>query len=440
MNSILIIECGIFTLFLVFSAFFSGSEMAFFSLSKATLRRMREEEAKGAELITSLLSRPKRLLVTILVGNTLVNVVAASLAAFITLDLSRKYHWNEVIALFIEVVGVTALILIFGEVTPKVYAVRHSEQFCQSVARPLRVISVILYPITSVLASMTRRVTELTGKRFSSFSVTEEELKTMVEVGGEEGTLDKEEQEMIHSIFEFGETAVREVMVPRIDMICVEIGTGRDELLRLISTAGHTRIPLYEENVDTIQGIIHAKDLLKSMSLSSDRIDLLSIARKPYFIPETKKIDDLLREFQKEKIHMAIVVDEYGGTSGLVTLEDLLEEIVGEIQDEFDIEEPLISRVDSSTVLVDARINIDDLKEMLEVELPSDGFETLGGFIFHQMGKVPEEGEEFEYDDLTFTIIDVSKQRISRVRIQRKKEPRKNDDTETQQEEYLPPT
>lgn len=440
MNPILIFELSLFVLLLFFSAFFSGSEMAFFSLSKATLRRMREEGAKQSELIASLLSRPKRLLVTILVGNTLVNVAAASLAAFITLDLSHLYHWNKAFALLIEVIGVTSLLLIFGEVTPKVYAVRHSEQFCRYVAIPIRVISTVLYPITSVLAFMTKRVTELTGKRFSTFSVTEEELKTMVEVGGEEGTLDKEEQEMIHSIFEFGETAVREVMIPRIDMVCVEIGAGGDELLEIIRSAGHTRIPLYEENVDTIRGIIHAKDLLKTMSQSPDKIDLLSIARKPYFVPETKKIDDLLREFQKEKFHMAIVVDEYGGTSGLVTLEDLLEEIVGEIQDEFDIEEPLLSRVDSYTFIADARINIDDLNEALEVELPTDGFETLGGFIFNQMGKIPEEGEEFEYNELRFIIEEVSKQRISRVRILKKRKPVIGNDAEAKDGNYLPPT
>jgi CBS domain containing-hemolysin-like protein len=270
--------------------------------------------------------------------------------------------------------------------------------------------------------------------------VTEEELRTMIEIGGEEGALDKEEQEMIHSIFEFGETAVREVMIPRIDMICVEIGTGRDELLRLITTAGHTRIPLYEGNVDTIRGIIHAKDLIKSMSQSSDRIDLLSIARKPYFIPETKKIDDLLREFQKKKMHMAIVVDEYGGTSGLVTLEDLLEEIVGDIQDEFDLEEPLFSQIDSYTYAVDAGINIDDLNEMLKVNLPSDGFETLAGFIFNQMGKVPEEGERFQYHDLTFIIEKVTKQRITRVRILRRKEPHIGSNEKGHTVDNLPPT
>jgi len=214
---------------------------------------------------------------------------------------------------------------------------------------------------------------------------------------------------------------------------------GGDELLEIIRSAGHTRIPLYEENVDTIRGIIHAKDLLKSMSQPSDTIDLLSIARKPYFVPETKKIDDLLREFQKEKFHMAIVVDEYGGTSGLVTLEDLLEEIVGEIHDEFDVEESLLSRLDGDRFMVDARIDIDDLNEALEVELPSEGFETLAGFIFNHMGKIPEEGEKFAYLGLTFTIEEVSKQRISKVLIHRNKVPEIKDDQETNNEDNTPP-
>ncbi|MFQ6091837.1 MAG: hemolysin family protein [bacterium] len=420
MNTIVVVEFVLFFLLLFFSAFFSGSETAFFSLSKATLLRMREEKARRAELIASLLTRPKQLLVTILVGNTLVNVAAASLGAFITLDLAHRKGWNEVVALTVEVVVVTALLLILGEVTPKVYAVKHPERFCQRVAGLVRLISIILSPMTSVLALVTRTVAQLTRTEGISVSVTEEELKTMVEVGGEEGALDKEEQKMIRSIFEFGQTAVREVMVPRIDMVCVQAGTERDDFLRLIASAGHTRIPLYEESVDDIRGVIHAKDLLKVMSQSAETIDLLAIARKPYFIPESKKIDDLLREFQRKKIHMAIVVDEYGGTAGLVTLEDLLEEIVGEIQDEFDVERPLYSWIDRNTVTVDAKISIDDLNELLGVELPADGFETLGGFIYTQTGKVPEEGEEMEYEELKFIIKEVSRQRISKVRIQRK--------------------
>ncbi|UCE19565.1 MAG: HlyC/CorC family transporter [Gemmatimonadota bacterium] len=440
MNTFIIFEFAVFLLLLAFSAFFSGSEMAFFSLSKATLRRMREEKLHGSELISSLLSRPKRLLVTILIGNTLVNVAAASLAAFIAIDLANQHGWNEVIALVIEVFGVTALILVFGEVTPKVYAVKYPEKFSQFVAGPIRIVSIIFFPLTSVLTSLTKTVTELRGKQVSSVSVTEEELKTMVEVGREEGALDKDEQEMIHSIFAFGETAVREVMIPRIDMICVEIETERDEVLQLISSAGHTRIPVFQENVDNILGILHAKDLLKGMSRSPENIDLLTTARKPYFVPETKKIDDLLREFQRKKIHMAIVVDEYGGTSGLVTLEDLLEEIVGEIHDEFDVEEPLFSRIDENTIEADARINIHDLNELLEVELPSDGFETLGGFIFNQMGKVPQVEDRIEYDDLTFIIKEVSRQRISKVRIQRKSQSQRKSDTGPDTKEYLPPT
>jgi CBS domain containing-hemolysin-like protein len=325
-----------------------------------------------------------------------------------------------VIALVIEVASVTAIFLIFGEVSPKVYAVRHPERFSRLAARPMRVVSILLSPITAVLTLLTRTVSELAGKGTTSLSVTEEELKTMVDIGGEEGTLDLEEQKMIHSIFEFGETEVREVMIPRIDMVCVENGTNRDEVLRLITSASHTRLPIYEENVDNIRGILHAKDLLKVMNAASETIDLLSIARKPYFVPESKKIDDLLRELQKEKTHMAIVVDEYGGTAGLVTLEDLLEEIVGEIQDEFDVEEPLFSRTDSQTVTVDAKMNIYDLNELLEADLPTDGFETLGGFILSLAGKVPNKGDEMEYGNLRFIVEEVSKQRISKVTIQKK--------------------
>lgn len=415
----LVAELILFVLLILLSAFFSGSETALFSLSKFSLQKMIEEKRKGAGKVSVLLERPQQLLVTILVGNTLVNVTLASIAALVTTDLSHRFGWGETIALILNILVVSFILVVCGEITPKVYAFQHAERFSLLIAPGIRTVSLVLLPITRLLTSFMESLATRFGSKEPLPFVTEEELKTMVEVVGEKGAvLEEEEKEMIHSIFEFGETSVREVMVPRIDMVCVEVGTDKRKLLELIRQTGYSRIPLYEETVDNIKGIVYAKDLLQVLG-ESEEIDLLKLARKPYFVPESKKIDELLREFRQKKVHIAIVVDEYGGTAGLVTLEDLLEEIVGEIQDEYDREEPPYQWVDESTLVVDARLDIHDVNELLQVELPSDGFETLGGFIYSLEGSVPQQGEELEYGSLKFIIEKVEGHRICKVRIVR---------------------
>lgn len=231
----------------------------------------------------------------------------------------------------------------------------------------------------------------------------------------DDGTLETEEQEMISHIYEFGETLAREVMVPRIDMVCADIAEGINEVVRLIEETGHSRIPVYRESVDYIEGIVYAKDLLTNMSKDAQETSVLALARKPFFIPETKKIDDLLRDLRRDKVHMAIVVDEYGGTAGLVTLEDLLEEIVGEIQDEYDTEEPEFVRLGPESFRVDARMNLDDLNELVGANVPTDSVDTIGGFIYDLLGRIPEEGETIQWSNLRFVVEEIEGQRIAKV-------------------------
>jgi len=244
-------------------------------------------------------------------------------------------------------------------------------------------------------------------------------LKVIRVAAADDGTLEAEEQQMISHIYEFSETLAREVMVPRIDMVCADVAQGIPEVIRLIKESGHSRIPVCRESVDYIEGIVYAKDLLTNQADEHPKMSVLALARKPFFIPETKKIDDLLRDLRRSKVHMAIVVDEYGGTAGLVTLEDLLEEIVGEIQDEYDTEEPEFVQLGPGSFRVDARMNLDDLNELVGSNLPTESVDTIGGFIYDLLGRIPEEGETFESSHLRFLVEKVEGQRIAKVIVKR---------------------
>jgi len=419
----IIVKILLLFIFLFLSAFFSGSETAFFSLSKILLLQLEESDSRKANRVVQLMRNSKQLLITILTGNTIVNVALATIAALLTADLCRIFNFSEGIALLLEVIVITFIILIIGEVSPKIIAVKNAVSFSQRVSLPLAIISVVLFPVTFILTKFTEGVAKSLGVKEEALSFSEEELKTLLEVGEKEGTIEKEETEMIHSIFEFAKTSVREIMIPRIDMVCVEKNSTFDKLMEIVKAKGHTRIPLYEDRVDNILGIIHAKDLLnyinlKKQSQDSGGIDLVKLARPVHFVPESKMIDELLKEFQQVKTHMAIVVDEYGGTAGLITLEDVIEEIVGEIQDEYDKEAPLVRQIDEKTFLVNAKINIHELEERLRHNIPADGaYETLGGLIFNLTGYVPREKELISYGKFDFIIEKIEKNRILQVRL-----------------------
>jgi putative hemolysin len=423
-----------FILLLILSAFFSGSESAYFSLSEFDLERLKDEKEKSGSTkhILSLLSKPRRLLLCILAGNTIVNVAAATVAAFFIERTIRRGAIAGHTGILLEIIVVTFIILVFSEVSPKVFAIKQSLKFARVTSLPLKLIVFLLFPIVFVFEKIANGFSNLFHVRKELPFVTEEELKTFIDIGEEKGTLDKAEREMIHSIFEFRETTVKEVMVPRIDMHCIEKNLSIQDVMTLVKEKGHSRIPVYNEKVDDIIGILFVKDLLPFLTGEKVLPDLEMLVRKPYFVPESKLIDELLKEFQKERIHMAIVVDEYGGTAGLITLEDVIEEIVGEIRDEYDREKPLIRKIDTQSWLIDAKINIEELNDRLGFKIPTDeDYESLGGFIFSLTGSIPAEKESVGYGDLNIVIEKVQGRRIKSVRIIQKNEEVHKQDSKT---------
>lgn len=269
-----------------------------------------------------------------------------------------------------------------------------------------------------------RRKDSLLGslKRFLSGRrrvLSEKELQEAITSSEEEGILNESEGDMLQSIFEFGDTIVREVVVPRTDMVCCAVDAGLDVLLDLIIESGHSRIPIYEGSADRIVGIVYAKDLLRFWGASSDNFELTDVMRTPYFVPETKSIDNLLLDFRTRRVHIAIVVDEYGGTSGLITIEDLLEEIVGDIQDEYDIEEDWLQPQDDGTLLVDARVSVEELEEHFDLEIPRDKFDTVGGYLFHLLGNVPAAGDEARADGLVLKVVESDERKVRKVQVWR---------------------
>jgi putative hemolysin len=318
---------------------------------------------------------------------------------------------------------VTFVILILSEILPKVVAVRNAEAFSKKVSLLLSLFYYTILPVSFLLSHLTRFIQEHSGFAKDKMLLTEDELRTLAEVGEEQGALQKDEREMIHSIFEFGETTVKEVMVPRPDMIVVNTETTLIQLMELMKIKLHSRIPVYKGRIENIVGILYVKDLLHLLSRQKhEPINLEKLVRPAYFVPEQKKIDDLLKEFQKQHIHLAIVVDEYGGVSGLVTLEDIIEEIVGEIQDEYDKESPLFQKISDDTYIVDGRITLEEMNQELDLNLPTEeGFETISGFILNMLGAVPKEKEKLSYQHTDFTVEKIYRNRILKVKVTKNK-------------------
>jgi putative hemolysin len=407
---------------LTLSAFFSSVETAFFSLSQSLLAELKESQDIRARRVVRLLERPKELLITILTGNGLVNVGVAVVAAMMTVQICRRLDFPLALGLAIEVVVVSGLVLIVGEITPKIVALKHARNWALWSALPIDFTRRLLKPLTIILNLLSGGVSRAFGVERQRLNLSENEIKTLVEVSEERGALEQEEKEMIQGIFEFSETNVREIMVPRVDIISMPLTSTIQDVVRVIKEEGHSRLPIYYDNLDNIAGIIHVKDLLPYLENGEVKVDLSRVLRQVHYVPEGKKIDDLLRLFQQEKFHMAIVVDEYGGTAGLVTLEDVLEEIVGEIQDEYDSEAPLYHHLDEQTLVADARISISELNEILGDQIipEEEDYETLGGFIFSQTGKLPRPKEELDYGNFRFVIEELSGKRIGKIRIEKR--------------------
>ncbi len=389
-------------------AFIAAAEMAFASVNRAQLRAVLGARKGRGQMAEALLAEPTRLLATFLTGKAVGHAVTVACATLLALQqgLLGLVPW--------VLVGVLVLLLL-AQVLPRGWVVSRQEQAAGALAWPVGVLVFLLSPLTAVLRRLGQKAAP-PGTAAESIFLSEDGLRFLLNVTDEESVIEEEEKEMIASIFEFSDKLVREVMVPRIDVVAVPLETSLAEAVDIILKAGHSRIPVYQDSIDNIVGVLYAKDLLRYLREGRTDVPLGKILRPAYFIPESKKVDELLQELQQRKVHVAIVVDEYGGTAGLVTIEDLLEEIVGEIQDEYDAEEPTYKGISEHEYLFDARIPLDEVNKLLGIELPDEGGDTLGGFIYSQLGKVPAVGDRVEFENVTMQVLSVIGRRIKQVR------------------------
>jgi magnesium and cobalt exporter, CNNM family len=411
MDSTVLLELIGLGALLLCSALLTGAEAAYFSLGRARLKELAAEQDEELNPVAPLLRQPHELLVTLLVGITVVNIAASAIAA----SVAGKLFGSA--GLGVAIVGMTFLLSVFGEVLPMTLAVEHPRRFSAWVNRPVAWLSLVLGPIRVLLGAFTALTLRLVGSERPQGKpeITEEELRALVDAGAREGVVDRTEREMIHKVFELEDTVVREVMVPRPDMFCLDVATPPGEILTLLREHLHSRVPVFEETVDQIVGVLYTKDLLPHLRALPPDFDLRRQLHPPYFVPESKRADALLREFQAKKLHLAVVVDEYGGTAGLVTLEDLLEELVGEIRDEFDEDERLIQKVDSATFRVSGKLAIDELRAATGLPVSKEAFDTVGGWVLDLFGHVPHKGEKKDAGHITVSVEKVERTRVLEV-------------------------
>lgn len=407
------------------SAFFSGSEVALFSLDRKYLETGLNKSGIIYRYLTNLINFPRRLLVTILIGNTLVNVAVSIVAVSLAIDFSNFFNVSLDIVLSIQIILITILILLFGELFPKVFASKNPFKFAKIIAIPLNICSIIIYPIAETIAEIIRITASKLSFDKSKSALTKAELIDLANIGKEKGTIEDDEHSLISSLVSFAGLSVSEVMTPRVDIKAVSVKDNYEKIVNVIRESGHSRIPVYKDNIDEIIGIVFAKDLLvfiKSPELIKN-FSLESLIKKTFFIPETKLINDLLKEFQEKKVHLAIVVDEYGGTAGLISLEDIIEEVVGDIWDEFDKEESHLMKIDDNKYVALGKTKLDEINETLGVNIfvEDDDYDTLGGYILNKAGSIPKEKYTFTDNNIKFVVNEVQNKRIKKVILEKLK-------------------
>ncbi len=405
-------------LLLLCSALISGSEVAYFSLSPLQLEDLNKSKGKNSKRVLQLLESPKKLLATILIGNNFVNVGIVILSTFVVNGLFDFSNYAPYVAFLVQVVAVTFLILLIGEVIPKVYATRHADRLARFMAIPLIGMNKFFTPLSWALVRSTSVIDKRIKKKGANISV--DELEHALELTADESSSD-EEQKILKGIVKFGNTDVKQIMKPRLDVVAFEYNTSYEELMPGIVESGYSRIPIYKESFDKIVGILYIKDLLPYIN-ETLTFEWQSLIRTPMFVPENKKIDDLLKEFQEKKVHLSIVVDEYGGTSGIVSLEDILEEIVGDITDEFDDDDLVYSKLDNNNYVFEGKTPLMDMYRVLNID--GDIFEeckgdsdTLAGFVLEQAGKIPLKNEKINFENYVFTIEAADKRRVKRIKV-----------------------
>jgi len=409
-----LIQIVILAILLVGSGFFSASETALMSLSKIRIRHMKEEGIKGANQVSNLIEDPNKLLSSILVGNNVVNIAATSISTSLFITLMGGPEGVPVATAIM-----TVLVLIFGEITPKTIAANNSEKVAILVSKPIKLIIIILTPIVWIFNIITNVIFKLLGVQSKGVQpyITEAELKTMVNVSHEEGVLETEERQIINNVFQFGDMQAKEAMVQRLDMVAINSEDCYEQIIEMFKNEKLSRMPVYYDSIDDIIGILNIKDIIFLNDEEIANFDIENYIREPFFTYEFKKITQLLEEMKIEKNQMAIVVDEYGGTAGLITIEDLVEVIVGDIEDEFDEEEENIIVIKEDEYIVEGNIKISDVNDFIGIKLESEEFDSIGGFIIGHLRRLPEENEVIEVDNIRFCIESLDKNRIKKIRI-----------------------
>jgi magnesium and cobalt exporter, CNNM family len=413
-------------------AFFVASEIALVTIRRSKVDQLVEEGNTSAQRVRRLLDDPGRFLAVSQLGLTVIGFFASAYAAINLADgLQRLLESAGVpdstatlVSLAVVTVILSLFTIVFAELVPKTLALAHPERFALALARPIDFLARVLGPLVRLLTWITRTIARTLGSEVSSDAeITAAELRLIVERGGEQGVLEAEEEQMINAVIELGERRVHEVMVPRVSIVGIRADASFEEAIDVVIDEGHSRIPVYENSVDEVIGILYAKDLLPYLkSDAAPRPAFRALLRPPVLVPESMTIDDLLHELQRRKVHIAIVLDEYGGTAGLVTIEDLLEEIVGEIQDEYDVEEPIVTRLSDNEARIDGRADVDELRELFDIELvleDEEEYDTIGGLFYHRVGGVPSPGDTVEVDGLTLTVETTDGRRVGKVLVVR---------------------
>ncbi len=407
---------------LFFSAMVSGSEVAFFSLKTKHLDRLREKNTRNSRMKLNLLERPKSLLATILIANNFLNIAIIILSTFVSRTMF-DFTLHPLLGFILQVIVITFIILLFAEVLPKIYAAQYPMRFASIMAPPLVFCRKIFYPFSSLLVKSTNFIDKKLANKNQSISM--QELSHALEIASDEKTTE-EDKKILQGIVQFGNIYAREIMKPRLDVVSVEVNIPFNELLKIISGAGYSRIPVYKENFDKVTGILYIKDLLPYLESEDKNFKWQKLVRNSFFVPESKKISDLLKEFQEKKIHLAVVVDEYGGTSGIITLEDIIEEIVGEITDEFDIEETIFSKIDESNYVFEGKTLLNDFCKITGIKSESiesikGEADTLAGLILEIKKELPKQGDSINFKNMEFIIDSVDQRRIKSIKVRLKK-------------------
>ena len=408
----------LFVICLLLAAFFSSSETAFISLQRIRMEHLVEQNVKGAKRVARMIERPEKLLSTILLGSNFVSVAAAALGTMVAVSL-----WGER-GVLIATVAVTILLLIFAETTPKTIATQHAERLSLIFARPIEWLSWLLTPFVIALSWIASGFTKLVGgKPVPRSLASPEEIRTMISVGHKEGTVEEAEAEMLHKVFEFGDRPVREVMVPRLEVISIEQGSKIADFLALYAESPLSRFPVYQENMDNVVGILSVKDVLMAQAKGSitDESTIDDLVRPAYFAPETKRINELFAEMRDENYRMCVVVDEYGGTAGIVSLTRLVEEIVGPVGDELAEIEKEYEVINEYTFQIDGSMRIEEANEEMELELPEGDYETVAGFVLHLLGHIPKPNEQLRYKGLKLVITEMRGLKIEKILLTKEK-------------------